>query len=83
MGKAGGHSRQLGASQSMVNIKKKAEEFNEVVETERLEKEKKMNKAEIYQAVRKARLRSSFNHDVSMQSFSATRQQKDKFHPYF
>ena len=42
-----------------------------------------MNKAEIYQAVRKARLRSNYmNRDLS-QSNLGTLQQRDKFSPYF
>jgi len=48
-------------------LKKKANEFNEVVEKEKGD-DKKMNKAEIYQAVRKARMRSSFNKDMSSQN---------------
>lgn len=47
------------------------------------DKKKPMNKAEIYQAVRKARLRSNYmNRDLSLQSLT-NRQNKEKFHPYF
>jgi hypothetical protein len=48
----------LVTSSSVSSLKKKVEQFNQVVEEEK--KKGSMNKAEIYQAVRKARLRSNY-----------------------
>ena len=46
-------------------------------------KQKHMNKAEIYQAVRKARLRSNYmNRDLNLKQVGS-RQEREKFQPYF
>ena len=66
----GSPNRTLGASTSAQQLKKKTDKLDEIVEKEKLTG-KHMNKAEIYQAVRKARLRSNYmNRDLGIQNIA-------------
>lgn len=82
--------KKVGQSSSMTSLGKlKLDKVSPVPdpileEGQRSERQKRpMNKAEIYQAVRRARLRSNYlNRDLSLKQLVSI-EQRNKFHPYF
>lgn len=75
----------LGGSKSVKSIQRRPDKFIEMYENQKNtpNSPRPMNKAEIYQAMRRAHLRSNYmNRDLNIKNYIAG-DQLDKFQPYF